>query len=465
MKPVILTGIRANNDLTIGNYLGALLPIVDMARTRAGDYQVNLFVPDLHSFTTPVDHGKLYEQVLQNIRIYVAAGMPIGHPDVHIYRQSYVPAHSELTWILDCFTGFGEMGRMTQFKEKSAKLREDRISVGLFHYPVLMAADILLYGAQYVPVGDDQTQHLEFTRDIAERMNNQFGQLFTVPLPVPKQHEFFGKDQGLRIRDLLDPTKKMSKSDETGRGVIFMSDSPETAAKKIMGATTDSFGQVKFDMKERPGVSNLLQILALFSGRTVQETAAEWEGNTSYGDLKKAVAEAVGAFLADFHAKLAAVDDAAILQKLESSEAAMRQTANATLLRAQRAVGLRPKRAPEARTRAGAVAKPPVVTFDDFAKLDIRIATIESAKAVEGSDKLVELTAQLGNETRTIVTGMREFYPPEYFTGKQIPIIANLQPQTFKGATSHGMLMAVQGQNGPILLVPQSTVPPGSPVE
>jgi tryptophanyl-tRNA synthetase len=235
------------------------------------------------------------------------------------------------------------MGRMTQYKDKSAKLSEDRISVGLFNYPVLMACDVLLYNAQYVPVGEDQTQHLEFMRDIAERMNNQFGDLFTVPLPVPKQHEFFGKDQGLRIKDLVDPTKKMSKSDETGRGVIFMSDAPEAAAKKIMGATTDSFGEIKFDPKERPGVSNLLQILALLSGRDQKEVIAEYEGKTSYGDLKKAVAEMVSNFLRDFHAKLEQVDDAAIQAKLTSSEKQMNEVANATLLRAQQAVGLRPQ--------------------------------------------------------------------------------------------------------------------------
>ncbi|HEV7453793.1 MAG TPA: tryptophan--tRNA ligase [Candidatus Saccharimonadales bacterium] len=342
-KPVILTGIRANNDLTIGNYLGALLPIIDMAKQRAGEYQVNLFVPDLHSFTTPIDHAQLQAQIMQNLRVFAAAGLPLGHDDVHIYRQSYVPAHSELTWILDCFTGFGEMNRMTQFKDKSAKLNEDRISVGLFNYPVLMAADILLYNAQYVPVGDDQSQHLEFTRDIAERMNNQFGELFTVPVPVPKQHEFFGKDQGLRIKDLIDPTKKMSKSDETGRGVIFMSDTPDAAAKKVMSAATDSFGAIKYAPKdrERAGITNLIQLLALFSNRPVQEVAAEYEGKPSYGDLKKAVSEVIGTFLTDFHAKLAAVDDQVILGKLQASEAAMNETANATLLRAQKAVGLR----------------------------------------------------------------------------------------------------------------------------
>jgi tryptophanyl-tRNA synthetase len=338
----ILTGLRANNDLTIGNYLGALLPMIDMAKKRAGDYDINLFVPDLHSFTTPIDHTQLQEQIMQNLRVFVAAGLSLEHDNVFVYRQSYVPAHSELTWILDCFTGFGEMSRMTQFKDKSAKLSEDRISIGLFNYPVLMAADILLYNATYVPVGDDQTQHLEFTRDIAERMNARFGDLFTVPKPVKEQHVFFGKDQGLRIKDLLDPTKKMSKSDETGKGVIFMSDTPEAATKKIMGATTDSFGEIKYDTKERPGISNLLQILALLSGRELKDVIDEYEGQTMYGDLKKATAQVVADFLRDFQERLAAVDDQTIVAKLESSEKAMNDVANATLLRAQKAVGLRP---------------------------------------------------------------------------------------------------------------------------
>lgn len=388
----ILTGIRANNDLTIGNYLGALLPIIDMAKKRADEYDINLFIPDLHSFTTPIDHSQLQKQIIQNLKVFVAAGLPLGHKGVFIYRQSYIPAHSELTWILDCFTGFGEMSRMTQFKDKKMyhaqatkelvdnaveelhKLSEnlntdylassqyeqmakkfvsklvyadigDRIvsSVGLFNYPVLMAADILLYDASYVPVGDDQTQHLEFTRDIAQRMNSRFGDLFTVPLPVPKQHEFFGKDQGLRIRDLQDPTKKMSKSDETGKGVLFMSDTPEVAAKKIMSAATDSEAYVRFDWKNQPGVTNLLQILALLTHRDTRDVAAEWEGKTSYGDLKKAVAQVVSDFLKDFQGRLAAIDEQTIMHKLVSSEAAMNNVANATLLRAQQAVGLRPR--------------------------------------------------------------------------------------------------------------------------
>ena len=386
-KPVILTGILANNDLTIGNYFGAILPIIDMAKKNSADYQINMFIPDLHSFTTPIDHSHLYDQIIHNARLFVAAGLPIDNDSIYLYRQSYIPAHSELAWILDCFTGFGEMSRMTQFKDKSklmdfvdgfnlacevidndiekfgdrylAKDAKDSmkmafvtteaynrsqdkgVSVGLFNYPVLMAADILLYNAKYIPVGEDQTQHLEFARDIAGRMNNRFGDIFTIPEAAAAQHQFFGNDQGLRIKDLIDPTKKMSKSDESGRGVIFLSDTPEAAAKKVMGATTDDLASIHFDRQTQPGISNLLEILALLRGVPRATVVAEFEGQTRYGDFKAVVANEVKQFLTDFQSRLANVDDSAVIAKLEQSERDMAVTANATLLRAQQAVGLR----------------------------------------------------------------------------------------------------------------------------
>lgn len=340
-KEVILTGLRANNDLHIGNYFGALLPIIDMAKEKSGDYQINLFVPDLHSFTTPIDHSQLQAQIMHNLRLFVAAGLPLDNPNVHIYRQSYIPAHSELTIILNSFTGMGQMERMIQFKDKSGKLGVDQISVGLFDYPVLMAADILLYGAKYVPVGDDQSQHLEFARDIAERINSRFGNLFSLPEPTTKQHEFFGKEQGLRIKDLVDPTKKMSKSDESGRGIIFLGDTPEDAAKKVMGATTDSVGTVHYNLDTQPGISNLLQINALLSGKSLNVAVERHNGQESYGDLKKEVAAQVFEFLADFQHRLADVDDTALLAKLTADEAQMNEIAGATLLKVQKAVGLR----------------------------------------------------------------------------------------------------------------------------
>ncbi len=340
-KKVILTGIRSNNNLHIGNYFGALLPMVDMANRKGGEYQVNLFMPDLHSFTTPIDHSVFKQQISNSIRTFVAAGLPLDNPAVDIYRQSYVPAHSELAHILSCFTGMGEMERMTQYKDRIQKFGMERITVGLFNYPVLMAADMLIYGAQYVPVGDDQSQHIEFTRDIGERMNSKFGDLFTLPLEVKKQHEFFGKDQGLRIKDLQDPSKKMSKSDESGKGIIFLSDNPKEAAKKIMGATTDSVGEINLDYEKQPGISNLLQILALFTARDLEDVVSEHKGQTSYGDLKKAVAEATETFLTAFQASYAQVNMSELETKLKTSEAKMNEIANETLLSVQRAIGLR----------------------------------------------------------------------------------------------------------------------------
>lgn len=340
-KPVILTGLRANNDLHIGNYFGALLPLIDMAENKSGEYQVNLFVPDLHSFTTPIDHSQLNEQIMHNLKLFAAAGLPLSNPDVHIYRQSYVPAHSELTIILNSFTGIGEMSRMTQFKDKSAKIGSDRVSVGLFDYPVLMAADILLYDALYIPVGDDQSQHIEFTRDVAERFNTKFGDIFVFPKSVKDQHEFFGKDQGLRIKDLVDPTKKMSKSDESGKGIIFLNDDPEEAAKKIMSATTDSVGKVNLDFDKQPGISNLLQIHALLTGESFEAVAQRYVGQESYGELKKAVAKQVKDFLTDFQTRLNKLDEQKLQSKLQSSEKAMNDKANQTLLKVQKAVGLR----------------------------------------------------------------------------------------------------------------------------
>lgn len=339
-KDVILTGIRSNEEPTIGNYLGAFVPMVQMQQEFAGEYQINMFVPDLHSFTTPIDHTKLYENTLHNLKYFIAAGLDINNPDTYIYRQSHIPAHSELTWILDCFTYVGEMQRMTQFKDKSGE-QAASVTMGLMNYPVLMAADILLYNAKHVPVGEDQFQHLEITRDIATRINNKFGDLFIVPDATVDQSKFLHRDTGLRIRSLTDPTKKMSKSSAEERSKILLIDTPEAATKKIMSATTDSIGSVHFDWDSQPGITSLLQILALLTGRDQTDVNAEWEGNERYGDFKKAVAEAVAEFLHDFQVRYNTISDEALIAKLEQSEAAMQQVANATLLRVQKAVGLR----------------------------------------------------------------------------------------------------------------------------
>ena len=339
-KEVILTGIRSNEEPTLGNYLGAFVPMVQLQQRYAGRYQLNMFVPDLHSFTTPIDHTTLYENTLTNLKYFIAAGLDITDEHTFLYRQSFIPAHSELTWILDCFTGFGEMSRMTQFKEKSADTNNN-VTVGLFNYPVLMAADILLYNARWVPVGEDQFQHLEITRDIALRMNHKFGELFTIPEPTAKQTAFIQRDTGLRIRSLTNPEKKMSKSSTDQKSKINLADTPAQARKKIMAATTDSLGVINFDWQRQPGITNLLQLLAILTNRPQAEVNAEWVGQTQYGPLKRAVAEAVATFLTDFLARLAGISDETLLATLERSERAMNEVASITLLRVQKAVGLR----------------------------------------------------------------------------------------------------------------------------
>ncbi len=337
----ILTGIRANEEPTLGNFLGAYLPMINLAHEHANDSQINMFIPDLHSFTTPIDHSKLYAQVIKGVKYYLAAGLDANNPNIHIYRQSHVPAHAELAWILDCFTPFGEASRMTQFKEKGSE-HPDAVTVGLFNYPILMAADILLYDAKYIPLGEDQFQHLELTRNIAIRMNNKFtAELFTVPAAEAEQIKFMHLEKGLRIRSLTDPTKKMSKSSENERSKISLNDQPKHAAKKIMSATTDSEGVIRFDMINQPGISNLLQIESLLAHRDLQDVISDWAGQTSYGDLKHKVADSVEHFLTDFQARVAAITDDDVEAVLASGEAYANQVANVKLHQVQQQLGLR----------------------------------------------------------------------------------------------------------------------------
>jgi tryptophanyl-tRNA synthetase len=336
----ILTGVRANEEPTIGNFLGAYVPMVDATNKYAGEHEVNMFVPDLHSFTTPIDHSKFYAQIIKGIKYYLAAGLDASNSHIHIYRQSRVSAHSELCWILDCFSYMGEVSRMIQFKEKSEEHKES-VSVGLFNYPVLMAADILLYDAKYVPVGEDQFQHLELTRDIAMRMNNKFGELFVVPAPTREQAKFMGLEEGLRVRSLTDPEKKMSKSSKVDNSKISLSDDPELAAKKIMSATTDSVGEIKFDMFNQPGISNLLQIESLLTGVDLQEVIGAWAGQSQYGELKRKVAGTVRDFLTDFQAKVAEISDADVEAVLARGEEYANKVAGEKLLKVQVALGLR----------------------------------------------------------------------------------------------------------------------------
>ncbi|MBO7132491.1 tryptophan--tRNA ligase [Candidatus Saccharibacteria bacterium] len=334
----ILTGIRSNSVLTLGNYLGALLPMVRLANEHSKDYNVHIFVPDLHSIISDVD-GDLRENTIRTLKYWLAAGLELNE-NIHIYRQSYVPAHSELCWILDCVATMGETSRMIQYKEKSKG--QESCNVGIFNYPILMAADILLYDAEFIPLGEDQFQHIELARNLAIRFNNRFNaEIFTVPAKTSDQVKFMEVDTAIRIRDLLNPEKKMSKSTVAEGSKIMLDDAPEKAAKKIMSATTDSLGKVKFDMFNQPGISNLLQIEALVNDLPLSEVVAKWNGETKYGELKKAVAASVSTMLSDFQARLANISDDEVYRLLEAGEVYANKIANAKLLEVQKAFKLR----------------------------------------------------------------------------------------------------------------------------
>jgi tryptophanyl-tRNA synthetase len=341
MKQTILTGLRTNAEYHIGNYLGAMLPIIEMAKTKSSEYNINMFIPDLHSFTTPIDHSTFYEQSMKNLKMFFAAGLPLNNPNIIVYRQSHVPAHSELTVILNNFTPFGHLSRMVEFKEKKERYDDEFVSVGLFDYPVLMASDILLYSAKYVPVGDDQRQHIELTRDLAERFNNRFGDTFVPPETIKEQAKFFGQTEPLRIMSLQDPTKKMSKSVSDPAGTIMISDDPKAARKKVMSAVTDSLGLIDTDRTAQPGIHNMLQMLAAMTYRDYADLLAEYAGQTTYGGLKTALADAVEQLLTELQSRYASLVDEDIQSALESGEQQANLVANAKLGQVMTAVGLR----------------------------------------------------------------------------------------------------------------------------
>lgn len=277
-KKIILSGIQATGKLTLGNYLGAIDNWVKMQE----EYDCYYMIANLHSLTVRNNPEELKNNTLKILATYIAAGLD---PEKNtIFIQSQVKEHAELGWILDCYTYMGELSRMTQFKDKSAK-HADNINAGLFTYPALMAADILLYQADLVPVGEDQRQHLEITRDLAERFNKLYGKTFVVP-------DAYVRKASARIMGLQDPTSKMSKSATNLNDVIFLEDEPEVILKKFKKAVTDSENKVKFDPESKPGVSNLMQIYSAITGKTMEEIEIEFD-QKGYGDFKMIVANSV----------------------------------------------------------------------------------------------------------------------------------------------------------------------------
>ena len=324
-KKVLFSGMQATGNLTLGNYLGALKNWV----TLNDEYECFYSVVDMHSITVRQDPATLRKRARVLLTLYIAAGLD---PKKNcIYYQSHVSGHAELAWILNCFTYMGELNRMTQFKDKSAK-HADNINAGLFTYPVLMAADILLYQADVVPVGIDQMQHLELTRDIATRFNNIYGDVFTIP------EAYIGK-VGAKIMSLQEPSKKMSKSDENPNASIYLMDDPDTIMRKCKRAVTDSEACIAY-RDEQPGIKNLIDIYCACLNKTSQEAVKEFEGK-GYGELKMAVGESVVSVLKPLQDEVARLEkEKAYIDSIikENGEKAQ-YFANKTLRKVQRKVG------------------------------------------------------------------------------------------------------------------------------
>lgn len=331
-KPVILSGMQPSSDsLHLGNYIGALSNWVTMQD------EFNAFFPvvDLHAITVPQDPKELRERTRSTAAQYIAAGIDTSKSTLFI--QSHVQAHTQIAWVLNTITGFGEASRMTQFKDKSAKQGADASSVGLFTYPILMAADILAYQANVVPVGEDQRQHLELTRDLAMRFNSRFGETFTIPEPYILK-------ETAKIYDLQNPTAKMSKSAETEAGLLKILDDPAVTAKKVMRAVTDADGEIRFDRENKPGVANLLTIFSVLSGKSIDDLVNEYQGG-GYGNLKKDLAEQVTESFSPIRLRTQELlADPAELDRI-LAEAAERASvvADATLAKVYDRIGLLPK--------------------------------------------------------------------------------------------------------------------------
>jgi len=328
----LFSGMQPSADsLHLGNYAGALLQWREMQSTHDAVF----CVVDLHAITVPQDPAKLRDNTRRTVAQYIAAGIDPDHSTLFV--QSHVPAHAQLAWVFNTITGFGEASRMTQFKDKSAKQGSDSASVGLFTYPILQAADILLYDAVTVPVGEDQRQHIELTRDIATRFNSRFGDTLIVP-------EVRILKESAKVFDLQNPESKMSKSGDSPQGIVWLLDEPSVTAKKIKSAVTDADREIRFDPAGKPGVSNLLGILSLLGGSTIPSLETEFAGK-GYGDLKGAVADAVVAEFEPIRLRtLELLADPAELDRLLAVNAERaNDIAGATLSRVYDAVGFLPR--------------------------------------------------------------------------------------------------------------------------
>ena len=321
----ILSGIKPTGQLTLGNYIGAINKFVKLQDSG----ESFLFIADLHALTLPIDPEVLRENSRDLAAFYLAAGLDPNKSN--IFLQSDVPAHSELAIILQNYLYMGELSRMTQFKDKSSKMKEEAIGLGLFAYPVLMAADIVLYDSKVIPVGEDQVQHVELTRDLVKRFNNRYGEVLVMPKAEVSK-------VGARIMSLSDPSKKMSKSDP--KGDIYLKDEPAVIRKKIMSAVTDMEAHVHYDPEKQPGISNLMTIMSSLTGKSFEEIEKEFEGK-GYGDFKRAVADVVVGVLEPLQNRKKEIIESGLADKvLEKGAKRANEIASTVLARVQKAVGL-----------------------------------------------------------------------------------------------------------------------------
>mgnify|MGYP001593151038 FL=1 len=326
-KKIVFSGVQPTGILHIGNYLGALVQWKEMLN----EYNCIFCVVDYHAITIKQDPKKINQQILNTVKIYLASG--IDPKKSIIFQQSDVSAHTELAWILNCSAHIADLNKMIQFKEK-AGLHRETVSVGLYDYPVLMAADILLYNTDIVPVGEDQVQHVELARGLAKRFNNQFGETFKIPEAVIKK-------AGARIMGLDDPTKKMSKSAKSVANYIALTDEPAIAAKKIARAITDSGSEIKYNREAKPAISNLLTISSLLSNKSINELEKKYQGK-GYGVFKKDLAEIVGNFLTQFQKKYNNFKDSEVKEILQQGSERAKQLAYKTLKRVKEKLGIIP---------------------------------------------------------------------------------------------------------------------------
>ena len=325
-----ISGIQPSGTITLGNYLGAIKNFVALQNEGKFD-DILVFIADLHSITVPQDKTELRKNIKTLAALYLACGLDPAK--THIFIQSEVPAHAELSWILNCNTYIGELQRMTQFKDKSQKHQTEGVSTGLLTYPVLMASDIILYDANVVPIGQDQKQHLELTRDIAERFNAKYGETFVIP-------EGYMSKNAAKIMSLTDPLKKMSKSDDNPKSYISMLDDINVAKKKIKSAVTDSDMEVRFDKEAKPGISNLLTIASAIENKEIKDIEAEFKGKT-YAEFKEYVANVVADLLTNIQAKFNTIINSKELdQILDEGRDYANYLANKKIAKVKNKVGL-----------------------------------------------------------------------------------------------------------------------------